>query len=293
PENIVFPGGAPGGAKLIDFGLARHHTGTLNVTRTGATVGTPAYMAPEQARGQAVDARADVFGLGCVLYECLTGVPPFTGSTRTAILVKLMFCDIPRIGPRDRDLPRTRVGVVEQMMARAPADRFADGDAVAAALASVELAGSARRRSRRDAVATPLTQPALPFACVILVERGAAVSPSVPDDMRLEELAGGELAIVADRGAPAEQVASARRLAEWIACAAPGRAIAIAGGTGPLERVIERAAGLLEELAIARAIDDRVSPIAIDPALAGIEPGAPSVAELVDPGASRADDRAR
>jgi len=283
PENIVFPAGALDGAKLIDFGLARHHTGTQTLTQTGAAVGTPAYMAPEQARGSTVDARADVFALGCVLYECLTGVPPFSGSTRTAVLVKLMFCDIPRIGPRDHALPDALVGVVESMMARAPGDRFVDGAAVAAALGGLAIPESARRRGRRDAAWTPLTQPAVVFACVILVEGGLPHDPGVADDVRLETLADGALAIVVDRGHPADQVGAARRLARKLARAAPERAIAIAGGGGPLERVIERAAALLTEHAIARAIDAGVSTIALEPALE----------RLVDGRPSRADDGAR
>jgi hypothetical protein len=283
PENIVFPAGALDGAKLIDFGLARHHTGTQTLTQTGAAVGTPAYMAPEQARGYTVDARADVFALGCVLYECLTGVPPFSGSTRTAVLVKLMFCDIPRIGPRDHALPDALVGVVESMMARAPGDRFVDGAAVAAALGGLAIPESARRRGRRDAAWTPLTQPDLVFACVILVEGGLPHDPGIADDVRLEKLANGALAIVVDRGHPADQVGAARRLARKLARAAPERAIAIAGGGGPLERVIERAAALLTEHAIARAIDSGVSPIALEPALE----------RLVDGRPSRADDGAR
>src|SRR5882672_7422558 len=83
--------------KVLDFGIARQE-GLTQLTRTGTLIGTPGYMAPEQARShEAVDARADVFALGCVLFECLTGSRPFEGDTAIAILGKLLFEEAPRV----------------------------------------------------------------------------------------------------------------------------------------------------------------------------------------------------
>jgi serine/threonine-protein kinase len=77
PSNLFLPGADLDQAKLLDFGIARWTHDDLRVTRPGKALGTPMYMAPEQTRdGDAVDARADVFSLGCVLYECATGEPP-------------------------------------------------------------------------------------------------------------------------------------------------------------------------------------------------------------------------
>jgi eukaryotic-like serine/threonine-protein kinase len=93
PSNIMFIGGKQEQVKLLDFGIARM-VGQQSFTRTGAVVGTPGYMAPEQVRGQwAVDARADVFALGCVLYACMGGHPPFTGQHKLATLASILFLD--------------------------------------------------------------------------------------------------------------------------------------------------------------------------------------------------------
>ncbi len=78
PANILIDDGT-GRALLTDFGLAKKHDEDPTLTQQGDILGTPAYMAPEQARGEAVDERADVYGLGAILYEWLTGQPPFLG----------------------------------------------------------------------------------------------------------------------------------------------------------------------------------------------------------------------
>src|SRR5262249_43679468 len=94
PGNLWLVDGKPGAAKILDFGIARLLAPTLErtLTQAGAMIGTPGYMAPEQARGEeAIDARADVFSLGCVLFKCLTGRLPFQGEDVTAVLLKLVL----------------------------------------------------------------------------------------------------------------------------------------------------------------------------------------------------------
>src|SRR5205823_3205474 len=80
--------------KILDFGLARSLAGEVQLTSPGAFMGTPAYVAPEQARGEEVDGRADLFSLGCVLYRMLTGQRPFAGETAMAQLRSLEL-DVP------------------------------------------------------------------------------------------------------------------------------------------------------------------------------------------------------
>lgn len=92
PENVWLE--APvGRAKLLDFGLARAHTANVKLTSSGIIIGTPAYMAPEQARAEPLDERSDLFSLGSLLYELSTGLPPFAGESVTAILIALISDD--------------------------------------------------------------------------------------------------------------------------------------------------------------------------------------------------------
>ena len=86
-----------GRVKILDFGLARFGSQDSHLTQQGAILGTPAYMAPEQAKGQAVDGRADLFSLGCLLYQMATGELPFKGSDAVSTL--LAVASLPRRRP--------------------------------------------------------------------------------------------------------------------------------------------------------------------------------------------------
>ena len=107
PSNLILPGGRIDQVKILDFGIAQRE-GRTQLTQTGMLIGTPDYMAPEQARaiGQ-IDARADVFALGCVLFQCLTGVPPFDGDTTAAILAKILFSTAPRVSELWPEVPES------------------------------------------------------------------------------------------------------------------------------------------------------------------------------------------
>ncbi|HUH01463.1 MAG TPA: serine/threonine-protein kinase [Kofleriaceae bacterium] len=141
PENlfVTHAGGEPDFIKLLDFGIAHIDpgTGAAALTRRQWVAGTPAWMSPEIARGRAADARADVYGLGAVLYFMLTGQPPFTGASAAEILDA--HVDRPVVPPgqrRDQPLPADLESVVLRCIAKNPADRFDDGAALAAALQS-------------------------------------------------------------------------------------------------------------------------------------------------------------
>src|SRR5882672_3201473 len=97
PSNLFLPGGHIEQVKVLDFGIA-HREGRTPLTKIGAMIGTPGYMAPEQARCNApIDARADVFALGCVLFQCLTGTPAFEGDSPIATLGRILFSEAPRV----------------------------------------------------------------------------------------------------------------------------------------------------------------------------------------------------
>ncbi len=121
PENILLH---EGNAMVADFGIGKALSGTASVTRTGLAIGTPAYMSPEQASGeQEIDGRSDVYSLGCVLYEMLTGEAPFTGATAQAIMSKRFLSPVPHV-KAVRDVPEGIDAVVTRALARAQVDRY-------------------------------------------------------------------------------------------------------------------------------------------------------------------------
>ena len=124
--------------KILDFGLVRDADDGLHLTTSGAVVGTPAYMAPEQARGEKVDGRADLFSLGAVLYQMATGVRPFNGVNTMSILSSLAL-DTP-ISPRERNatVPAAVSDIVMKLLAKNPDDRCATAREAAGALAHLE-----------------------------------------------------------------------------------------------------------------------------------------------------------
>jgi WD40 repeat protein len=127
-----------GRVKLLDFGLARPTAAGENLTALGAIVGTPAYMAPEQARGQAVDARADLFSLGCVLYQLATGRRPFTGPTVMAILTSLAVDHPPAADRVNPQVPPELARLIDRLLAKDPAARPASAKEVAGQLLGIE-----------------------------------------------------------------------------------------------------------------------------------------------------------
>ncbi len=115
PEGVV--------AKILDFGVAKIE-GSQNLTETGALVGTPAYMAPEQAMGaDKVDGRADVYAIAALLYHMLTGSPPYGEDDATATLMRLLSGDPPRARSIDKSVPEELEAVLEHAMARDPQQR--------------------------------------------------------------------------------------------------------------------------------------------------------------------------
>ncbi len=140
PSNVFMASreGSAERAMLVDFGLAKPiEPGHGNsVTRTGAIVGTAHYMAPEQARSEAVDARTDIYGLGATLYEMLAGVPPFLGASPFAVMAMLL--DEKPIAPSalSPNVPSAVDALVLRALAKSPADRFQDVSQLRAALES-------------------------------------------------------------------------------------------------------------------------------------------------------------
>jgi serine/threonine-protein kinase len=109
---------------LVDFGLARSDNDDRSIGGGGSFLGTPRYAAPEQVAGRPVDGRSDGYALGCVLYECLTGHPPFSGGSGEAVLLAHLEAAPPRVTALRPDLPPAIDQVVARAMAKSPDDRF-------------------------------------------------------------------------------------------------------------------------------------------------------------------------
>jgi non-specific serine/threonine protein kinase len=123
PENILLEHGH---AIVADFGIAHAvaASGETSLTMTGMVVGTPQYMSPEQARGEPVDARSDLYALGCLVYEMLAGSPPFTGTTAIAVITRHITDPVPSLRAVRPTITAPVAEAVERALAKAPADRF-------------------------------------------------------------------------------------------------------------------------------------------------------------------------
>ena len=129
PSNVLLDGTVER-VMLTDFGLARA-VDDASITRTGTIAGTPQYMSPEQVRGEAIDARSDLFGLGCVLYALSTGHPPFRAETSYAVLRRITDDEPRPIRESNPDVPLWLEKIVMKLLAKSPDDRFESVEGVA------------------------------------------------------------------------------------------------------------------------------------------------------------------
>lgn len=137
PENVFLVGDpASPTAKVIDFGISKiKNPGGANLTKTGVIMGTPAFMPPEQAKGEEVDARADVYSVGAILYNMLTGRRPFEKNDPTATITALLLDEPERPSVLNPAVPQGLELVIQKAMAKAAKDRFASMKALEDALA--------------------------------------------------------------------------------------------------------------------------------------------------------------
>jgi hypothetical protein len=191
PENILLQGGH---ALVADFGiaLAVQSAGGARMTQTGLSLGTPQYMSPEQAMGErTIDARSDIYALGVVTYEMLTGQPPFTGSTVQAIVARVMTeKPAPIATIRDTVPPHVEHAVVKAL-AKLPADRFATAAAFSSALDAhstfaSDLAATAGSRAHPprsvwNRVRDPLAVASVAVALVVTAAAGRLWSRTASD----------------------------------------------------------------------------------------------------------------
>ncbi|MBI3270593.1 MAG: protein kinase [Planctomycetes bacterium] len=245
PGNILLDGEEQ--PILSDFGLARELTSETRLTRSGTTLGTPAYMSPEQADGETggVDRRGDVYSLGAVLYECLTGQPPFTGSSEVQVLYKLLNTEPKRARELVPGLPLDVDTICLRCLEKDPARRYPtaraladeigrwlDGEPILARPTGLlTRAGRRLRRRRTEAV----------FACAAVLS-GLAIGAYLWKEARRAESARAAADEAARRRAAQELAAEENRRENERAC----REGATEMSAGRFERALE---------AFTRAID--------------------------------------
>ncbi|XZE54089.1 protein kinase domain-containing protein [Planctomycetaceae bacterium SH139] len=254
PANILLDEGVDR-ALLTDFGLA-HASDEVTLTRSGFHPGTPHYMSPEQVRGESIDARSDLFGLGCALYSLCTGHPPFRSSTSYAVLRRIIEetpCSIREINPK---IPDWLEQVVMKLLAKKPNDRFDSAEQVAEILegclahvqqpSSTPLPASVRQWSRPHAKSWHLKSRfgtgtfvilLLLFAAVLVVSEWHQAAPTsgpfeVDEPAHLVTILDGDELILANipAGAAADPTVTTQSLGKGPRFGADFRTIGAFGG---------------------------------------------------------------
>jgi len=201
----------------MDFGIAKLESGG-NITASGNILGTPNYMSPEQARGAKVDGRSDLFSLGCVAYECLTGAKPFRGENLTSILLKILTEEPPFVNFERLGFPGAVSEVLRKALAKEPATRYASGAELMEALAAAATEAHAQ--------STLMRMTALTAAAVAPVAPATLAPPPVPESEPSVPMTVRRTALE-----PAGEAASpSGRRAVWKAVAAAALLVALAAG---------------------------------------------------------------
>lgn len=288
---------------LLDFGVARTQRITAGLTQTGALVGTPGYMAPEQARGRAeLRPSADVFALGCVMYECLAGRPPFVGEHLEAILVKILFEEAPPISGLRSDLPESLEILIGRMLHKDPAERIPDAMALLDELRGIEIRPKRPEQSGGFPSAPQwLTDSEQKLVTVVYARQGdpqtleITLSPSHVEELsrRLDKLRedlsalGLRTEIIADGAlvgaltvegetSALDQAERAARCALLVHDGWPEATVSVATGRGvlsgplPLGEAIGRAVHLLHVHLTQPATEEKKPRIIVDEATAGL-----------------------
>jgi tetratricopeptide (TPR) repeat protein len=283
PSNLFLRSGRPEDVVILDFGLARHVLPSQALTLNAVLLGTPGYMAPEQASSQMdVTPGADIFSLGCVLYECLTGKQPFMAPLLQEVLAKILLAEPRPLRELREDLPASWQMLLNAMLAKDPKQRLPDARGLLAALSAIEEGRTDGLPPAREAFARPpsglsgqeqqlvsvlLAVPLLPEADqpTVTYEQPTVVSRAPFHELRtalethgarVERLVDGSLlaAFLPERGTATDQAALAARGALFLKERWPGTRMVLVTGRGVLSgkllvgEAMDRAGALLRRL---------------------------------------------
>lgn len=218
PSNILLEEGTDR-VKLIDFGLALADDGEGQLTRTGCVVGTPAYMAPEQADGGVIDHRSDLYGLGCVLYRGSTGRLPFEGATYMEVFFAQRTQSPKHPREIDPSLPQEFCDLIMALLARDPNDRPSSATAVRDALRELRS-----RMPRPTPTPTPPPAPAFDAAATVVGINTASMpalprEPQAPANPWADVVTGtqtGPAAPLIDQPLKSSSLVAPRRTVRWL-----------------------------------------------------------------------------
>jgi serine/threonine protein kinase/tetratricopeptide (TPR) repeat protein len=272
PSNLFLRHGKPEDVVLLDFGLSRHLLPSRAITASQMLLGTPGYMAPEQVSNQsALTPSADVFSLGCVLYECLTGKPPFSAPHLVAALAKILFTEPEPLNSLRPELPAALQGLLDRMLAKDPSQRLPDAASLLAALGALQSQLEAGSKLPAPANVPPLhlSEAEQHLVSVLLAAPPASateLSPpsSVYDSLRsllsphgvqVELLADGSLvaALTAAHSSSTDPASLAARCALFLRERWPEAAVVLTTGRGrldqqlPVGEAMDRAGQLLHQ----------------------------------------------
>ncbi|MBX3203622.1 MAG: protein kinase [Labilithrix sp.] len=310
PSNVFLPGNSVDQVKILDLGVARLMRASRPSTRSGVMVGTPGYMAPEQARGaREVDARADVFSLGCLLYECLAGRPAFAGENMAALLAKILLESPPSLREVGIDVPPALDELLSRMLSKHAASRPGNGSAVLRELEPFAAVRDAPAQRASAQAIRALTAGERRLVCVVMAafpqddaaggDEGAVMATPVSavetiaasfDPRTIVASFGAEAEMLADgsivvtltgKGGASDQAAHAARcalalrshLVEAHVVLATG--LATVTGRSAVGEVIERAASILasartRRVGISEETRHGQSPVFLDETTAGL-----------------------
>jgi serine/threonine-protein kinase len=254
PENILL---TPDGSTLVtDFGIARGIQGAAaagdgsatTLTETGLIVGTPTYMSPEQVTGShELDGRADVYALGCVLYEMLAGRPPFSGSTPQAVAMRHVTEPAPEITGANPAVPPGVASAISRALEKSPQDRFGSPRALVAALDTgahpVPSTGGARR-TRLALVGAIAAALLLGYAAWQLTQRPSTASAAVASGFNRRMA----------------QLTSREGIEEWPAWSPDGKRLAYSAEMDGYLQIVVREVASGEERQLTRGARDHIQP---------------------------------